>query len=678
MFDLFGLVETSITTIPTLAVSPTLIFRPPLSDVPETHGGSIMNDDDPIEPDLNSVNLTTPATQDVPGSTGEEDAPGDEVLYEEWTASQKQQDTEEFVMFPEGVEVHESLPNEVPTPEQSRKPGRRLSEGEIISLDDEQSALAHSRFDDGHAIFSQPQAGGGPSSTTPCDLDNEQASSSRLRSDRIQSWSASPQLGSEPSASTAVRSRPLPPLSTHPTPDALPNPPFAAYKPQPADSEDDVKMQDVPVQDLWSNSQVDEIILASEPTRATSSWRDRAKKFLEGSTSWKPPGAEPSNTPAQGSARASSSIQRGLGLDRVLDLRGGRNPGVNPVPHQADGLATTPRTESGIWFRRGQKRSRQADAAGEDEPVESEQRGLRKKIVQWPSSTGGYGPGQDSVVPPPLFINSHPPAGASQPSSDDHVPDHLMEPFMEILESQGEVNARKFLGRMRSRSAQPRLSRQKGQRVTIQPTTHGPSADSLNNFTSPADAPYTPHRSGRGKRRGQAMTAESIFDPPEDDPYGGSLAFRRLETRDGMVIAEDPGVYGITEIRNAMGIRVARGSASHAHSGDDSQTPTLNKQVIDIHIDDDLVGAAEVGAPAEKFERLMSSSPLASRSSADPRNGLVPSKVGLGLDTPVEVAEGYAAGGVDGGDVQAGEEAYAVTIGTGPIPFPKWEGDLTE
>lgn len=243
---------------------------------------------------------------------------------------------------------------------------------------------------------------------------------------------------------------------------------------------------------------------------------------------------------------------------------------------------------------------------------------------------------------------------------------------MEILESQGELNARKFLERMRSRSAQPRLSRRKGQRVTIQPTTHGPSADSLNNFTSPADAPYTPHRSGRGKRRGQAMTAESIFDPPEDDPYGGSLAFRRLETRDGTVIAEDPGVYGITEIRNAMGIRVARGSSSHAHSGDDSQTPTLNKQVIDIHIDDDLVGAAEVGAPAEKFRRLMSSSPLASRSSAEPRNGLIPSNVSLGLGTSVAV------GGGEGGDVQAGEEEYAVAVGTGSIPFPKWEGYLAE
>ncbi|ROW00203.1 hypothetical protein VSDG_03544 [Cytospora chrysosperma] len=587
-----------------------------------------MNEDDPIEPDLNSVNLIAPATQDVPGSTGEEDAPGDEVLYEEWTASQKQQDTEAFLVFEEGGEVHENLPNEVPTPEQSRNPGRRLSEGDIISLDDEQSPLSHSRLDDGHAIIPQPQAGGGSSSANPCDPDNEQASLSQLRSDRIRSWSASPQLGNEPSTSAAVRSRPLPPLPTHPAPDALPNAPFAAYKPQPADSEDDVKMQDVPVQDLWSNSQVS----ASEPTQATSSWRDRAKKFLEGGTSWKPPGAEPPNTPAQGNARASSSIQRGLGRHRVLELRRGRNPGVSPVPHQADGLATTPPTQSGIWLCRGQKRSRQADAAGEDEPVESEQRGARKKVVQWPSSTGGNGPMQSSVLPPPLFINSHPPAEASHASSDDRVPDHLMEPFKEILETRGELNARKFLERMRSQSAQPRLSRRKGQRVTIQPKTHEPSADSLNNFMSPADAPYTPHRSGHEKRRGQAMTAESIFDTPEDDPYGGSLAFRRLETRDGTVIAEDPGVYGITEIRNAMGIRVARGSSSHAHSGDDNQTPTLNKQVIDIHIDDDLVGAAEVGAPAEKFRRLMSSSPLAARSSVNPRNGLVPSHVSLGLE----------------------------------------------
>lgn len=676
-----------------ISTIPTLIFRPRSSDVPETHGGSIMNEDVPIEPDLNSVNLITPATQEVPGSTGEEDAPGDEVPYEEWRASQKQQDTGEFVMFQEGGELPEKLPSEVPTPEKGRNPDRRLSQGgDIMSVDDEQSPLTHSRSDDGHAIFSQSQEGSVPSYPPPYDPDYEQASSSQPRSDRLQfSFPSPPQPGSEPSTqarleeasglipSAAVRARPLPPLPTYPAPGALPDAPFAAYKPQPAVSEDDVEMQNAPIQNFWGNARVEEGSVANTPTQATTtSWRHRAKRFLEGSTSWDPSGAEPPNTPAQGNARAPST-RRGSRFRRVLELRRGESSVVSPAPLQADGQATTPPTQSGFRFCRGQKRSRQADAAGEDEPVDSEQRSTTKQKLQWPPSTGGYAPGQESTVPTSPLPSSTLLVEASQPSSDDYVPDHLMEPFMEILESQGEVNARKFLRRMRSRSAPPRVSRKKGQGITNQPTTYVPSADNLNNFLSPADAPYTPHRSGREKHHGQAINFESIFDPPEDDPYGGSLAFRRLKTRDGAVIAEDPGVYGITEIRNAMGIRVARGTSSRAYS-DDNQTPTLNKQVIDIHIDDDLAGAAEVGAPVEKFRRLMSSSPLASRSSVGVQDGLV-SNVGLGLGTLGGVTEGYAVGGGDGdgdgddGDVQAGEEEYEVAVGTPPISFPEWLED---
>ncbi|ROW02450.1 hypothetical protein VMCG_06123 [Cytospora schulzeri] len=590
-----------------------------------------MHDAEVSHPDLNSVDLIEPAAQESSGgSTGEEDAHGDEVPYEEWQASPKQQATEEFEMFREGDEQPERSPNEVPTPEKGRKPDRRLSEGDNISMDDGQSPSADSIFTDDQTLPTQPQAGSFPYFPAPNDADNEQSSSLQPSSSHLQSSFAPLQIGGEPSTparweeasglglSAAVKSGPLPSISSHFTPGAVPDGVFENYSSlRPVVSKDDLEMQDA---------------------------GDDAQKMHEGQSQ----------------------------LDAIRGFI---------VSLNYDG----------------------ADAAGEDKPVDPEQRSTAKEIVQFPSLGGRYALGQDPmIVAPtlPLFV-SDPPVEASQPSSDDHVPDHLMEallsrreellrlvgPAMEAQLSQGEG----FLGLMEPREARPRKSRQKGQEHTGQTTIPREIIDNLNSlFTAAADTPHTPHRSRRRKRRGQSTSYRSIFDPPEDDPYGGSLAFQRLKNKDGVMIVDGPGAYGITEIRNAMGVRVAKGSSSRGHS-EDNQTPTLNKQVIDIHIDDDLVGAAEGDAPWEKFRRLMSSSPLGSRSSAlGGRDGLVSNsnEAGLGLSTPVGVTmeEGYVVGGGGDGDgddddddggVKIGEEEeeYVVAVGTPSIPSPRWEAD---
>lgn len=223
-----------------------------------------------------------------------------------------------------------------------------------------------------------------------------------------------------------------------------------------------------------------------------------------------------------------------------------------------------------------------------------------------------------------------------------------MESFMKVLEDQGEESARVFLRQMKSRDDRPLQSwRQVGNRSATRQSAPGTRFASRS-FAPPTFAPSTPRPSRRGQGREQRISIDSIFYPSDNDPYGGILAFGRLETPDGAVIAEDPSAYGITEIRNARGIRVMRSSSSRVHS-DENQSPALNRHVIDIHIDDDLAGAAEVGAPVEKFRRLMSSSPLAGRAVRGSRGG--PGS-GVGLSTPGGLSGGMAEGSaVDDGDV---------------------------
>ncbi|KUI56400.1 hypothetical protein VP1G_03722 [Cytospora mali] len=262
------------------------------------------------------------------------------------------------------------------------------------------------------------------------------------------------------------------------------------------------------------------------------------------------------------------------------------------------------------------------------------------------------------------------PAEASQPSPDDYIPDHMIEPFIDILQSQGHHEvAHMFLRQMRS---QRKILRTSGQRNTTNPRTSGLSV-ARSNFTSSVDAPNAPRRSGIGHHHDKSSSLQSIFDSPDGDPDSQVPAFHRLLTIDGAVIADDPGVYGITEIWNSKGVMVAKGSSSRTHN-DNDQTPTLNRQVIDIHIDDDLVGAAKVDAPVEKFRWLMSSSPLASRSS-----DVLPEVSGLtgGLGSPGEVCGNTrgddAVVGDDGGDVELVEGKDVGAGGSRSVNLPKQE-----
>ncbi|KUI71911.1 hypothetical protein VM1G_08034 [Cytospora mali] len=284
----------------------------------------------------------------------------------------------------------------------------------------------------------------------------------------------------------------------------------------------------------------------------------------------------------------------------------------------------------------------QATAAYEDharEPVKNNNPNLQ--TLETPQATSQI---FKRSTPPLSNLAQHTaPAEASQPGPDDYIPDHMIEPFMDILQSHGHEVAHIFLRQMRSRR---KMSRKSGQRNTAKPKTPGLSV-ARSNFTSSVDAPNAPRRSGIGQHHGESFSLQPIFDSPDDDPDSQAPAFHRLLTPDGAVIADDPGVYGITEIWNSKGVRVAKGSSSRTHN-DNDQTPTLNRQVIDIHIEDDLVGAAKVDAPVEKFRWLMSSSPLASRSS-----NVLPEGPGLagGLGSPSQVC-----GNTRGGDAVVGDD----------------------
>ncbi|KAI3393156.1 hypothetical protein diail_4681 [Diaporthe ilicicola] len=195
------------------------------------------------------------------------------------------------------------------------------------------------------------------------------------------------------------------------------------------------------------------------------------------------------------------------------------------------------------------------------------------------------------------------------PDGDGHVPEYLLDQFMGILNVSGEQEAVRFLQESKARAGQnnqnSRQSQRKRSNTTAQESDEGPSMLKprlLPPSKSPARGMAWAHS------RGRAWSPDDVFDPLEDDPSGGALAFGTIPGLEG-VIDDDPASFGISEIRNARGeIMVAPPSRRSAQSTDNN-SPALNARVIDIHIEDDLVGAAESATPVAKFRRLMSSSP---------------------------------------------------------------------
>ncbi|KAG6358003.1 hypothetical protein INS49_013886 [Diaporthe citri] len=148
------------------------------------------------------------------------------------------------------------------------------------------------------------------------------------------------------------------------------------------------------------------------------------------------------------------------------------------------------------------------------------------------------------------------PPGTVQPADDGHVPEYLLGRFMEILELSGEQEALRFLRESKAKAA--RESR----------------------------------RSDRSRRkRRNAMIGIS-------DESGMSSMDR--------VVEDDLSAFGITEVQITGGQVMVAGSSRRRENVNSS--PALNR-TIEIHIDDDLVGAAESSTPVEKFRRLMNSSP---------------------------------------------------------------------
>lgn len=159
-----------------------------------------------------------------------------------------------------------------------------------------------------------------------------------------------------------------------------------------------------------------------------------------------------------------------------------------------------------------------------------------------------------------------------QSDNDGHVPDSLLEEFMGVLELRGEQEALRFL-----RSARARASRE-----------------------SPGTGQFRRKQSSAGKRD-QILSLDDVFNPGNHDIQNHALAFGKLHSGD-IAIDDDPACFGITEIRNFRNqVLFHRGRVPH---NDNNTGPAL---AVDIHIEDDLVGAAEASAPVEKFRRLMES-----------------------------------------------------------------------
>lgn len=169
--------------------------------------------------------------------------------------------------------------------------------------------------------------------------------------------------------------------------------------------------------------------------------------------------------------------------------------------------------------------------------------------------------------------------GTTQSDDDGHVPEYLLHEFMSILELNGEQEALRFLRESKARAIQGSQGSSQSQRKRSQPG-----------------------------RRSQAFSLDEVFAPGDDDIYGGALAFGPMRSGD-IEINDDLAAFGITEIRNARGeIMVGHSSRRHISNNNNNSRPALNR-TIEIHVEDDLVGAAESSAPVEKFRRLMNPNP---------------------------------------------------------------------
>lgn len=146
--------------------------------------------------------------------------------------------------------------------------------------------------------------------------------------------------------------------------------------------------------------------------------------------------------------------------------------------------------------------------------------------------------------------------GTTQPDDDGYVPEYLLDRFVEILELSGEQQALRFLRESKARAARESRSSNRSRR----------------------------------KRRNAMM---------------GMSDESRISSM-GRVIDDDLSAFGITSVQNARGQIMMAGSSRRRENVNSS--PALNR-TIEIHIDDDLVGAAESSTPVEKFRRLMNSSP---------------------------------------------------------------------
>lgn len=199
------------------------------------------------------------------------------------------------------------------------------------------------------------------------------------------------------------------------------------------------------------------------------------------------------------------------------------------------------------------------------------------------TGTQSAGPSQSAQLP-----------GMAQPGDDGHVPEYLLDEFMEILEIGGEQEALRFLRESKAKAAQQSQGSDQSRRKRR-------TAIRGMNDTSP-------------RERTERFALDDIFEPRDDDPYGDHLAFGRMHNNMDIGIDDDPSDFGIMEIKNERGQIMARGSS---RDNVDS-SPVLNR-TIEIHIDDDLVGAAESTTPVEKFRRLMDSSPTQGSPKKRPR-----------------------------------------------------------
>lgn len=563
----------------------------------------------------------------------------------------------------------------IPTPEQGRSPKRRLSEGDTMSMDGKQSPPTNSRTEDSQALyihpqagvyqpihdgsnfgqafpplpssglyqppFSQPQVGLYPLYSSFADTHPEWADSAASSSLYLHPEMGSEASGHEPSATIGTRplASPRPPrslssLRNYATPGAqTAGFSSAANMSQTAAAEGDLEEQDTQIENPWDDAHMDDSLVVKAATQDITSWRNRADRSPREGRSRKQLGAEASGPPAEANSEVPSSSRRLFGLHRILEVRRGGRPVANPAPLREDVQAQPPPARGEFRSPRGQKRGREADTLEQSAHVGTEQRSTALETPRKHWSKDRHNARRSSVGQTGQSSRSAPPtqsAEADQSGSYDHVPDRLMGPFMEILLKQGEVAARKFLKESTTESPRQRTWAVKRKSKTKPPTKPRGSAMSQPDYMD--HVTQKPH--------GLHASYDEVFNPSYNDPYGGSAAFCRMESLDGTVIADDPGVYGIGKIQNANGVTVARALSRRGGHSEDHQTPRLNKKVVDIHIDDDLVGAAQADAPIEKFRRLMGSSPLAGRGPGRGRQEeVVGEDVGVGLGTPSRVVE---------------------------------------